>query len=89
MFYKPGVNFINFLLAAFKSADLKSKTFLLSCQYLFTLLGSAHVTAVQKMLMKLTPEGVFHMAAQLCSMNQSQGLVAAPGKQFASGSQGL
>jgi len=36
-------------------ADPKSVTFQLSHQYLFTLLGSAHVKTAQKTLMKLTP----------------------------------
>ena len=35
------------------------------------------------------PGVVFHKAVRLCSTNQSREQVAAPGKQFASGSQGL
>ncbi len=43
------------LLAAFTSADPASVKIQLSCQYLFGLLGAAHVKAVHKILMKLTP----------------------------------
>jgi len=39
--------------------DPESIKFQLSCQYLFTLLGSAHVKAAQKMLIKLTPDLTF------------------------------
>ncbi len=36
-------------------ADIESVTFQLSRQYFFTFLGSAHVKASRKTLMKLTP----------------------------------
>jgi hypothetical protein len=48
------VNFINFLRAAFTSADLKSIKIQLNCQYLFPLFGSASVKAFSKTLTKLT-----------------------------------
>jgi len=51
----PGVNFINVLCAAFIQADPQSVKIQLSCQYLFTLLGSVRIEAAHKMLMKLTP----------------------------------
>jgi len=52
---QTGVNFIKILREAFTHTDSKSIKFQLSCQYLFMLLGSAFVKALQKMLMKLTP----------------------------------
>jgi hypothetical protein len=51
---RPVVNFINILQRAFTSKDPKGVQNQLSCQYLFTLLGSAHKKAFCKMLMKLT-----------------------------------
>jgi hypothetical protein len=55
---QPGVNFTNILRTAFSFVDPESvkNTVQLSHQYLFTLLGSAHVKAVHRMLMKLSPE---------------------------------
>jgi len=50
-----GVNFTNLICAAFTLADPKSIKNQLSCQYLFTLLGSEHVKVAHRMLMKLTP----------------------------------
>jgi hypothetical protein len=50
-----GVNFNNVLRAAFTNADPKSVAILLSCQYLFTLLGSESIKATRRTLMKLTP----------------------------------
>ncbi len=50
-----GVNFINVLQAAFARADPESVQIQLNRQYIFTLLGSARVKAVCRMLMKLTP----------------------------------
>ncbi len=47
-----GVNFINILSKTFTSTDPKSTKS--SCQYPFAILGSAHMKAVSKMLMKLT-----------------------------------
>ncbi len=49
-----GLNFINIICTAFTHADLKSIKFQLSCQYLFTLLGSTCVKASGRMLMKLS-----------------------------------
>jgi len=40
---------------SFCGADHKGIKFNLSCQCLFTLLGSGHIKAARKMLMKLTP----------------------------------
>jgi hypothetical protein len=51
-----GVNFINVPLAALPRTDPESVKFQLSRQYLFTLLGSVHVKALSKTLMKLTPD---------------------------------
>jgi len=51
----PEDNFINVLRAAFTRADPESVKFQLSCQYHFTLLGSAHIKDARKTLMKLTP----------------------------------
>jgi len=51
----PGLNFINALCTAFKRKDPKSVKIQLSCQYLFTLLGSTGAKAARRMLMKLTP----------------------------------
>jgi len=51
-----GVNFTYFLQAAFTHKDPKSIKIQSSCQYLFALLGSAHVEASHKMLVKLIPE---------------------------------
>jgi len=53
--HQPGLDFINILRKAFLYADPKSIKIQPSCQYLFSILGSAHVEAVCKMLMKLTP----------------------------------
>jgi len=53
----PGVNFTNILHPAFTSADPKSVKIQLSCQYLFSLLGSVRIKAARKMLFKLTPGG--------------------------------
>jgi hypothetical protein len=51
----PGLNFINVLLTALMHADPERVKFQLSCQYLFSLLGSAHIKAARGMLMKFTP----------------------------------
>jgi len=51
-----GVNFINILHTAFTHGGPKSVRTLSSCQYLFTLLGSASVKAVRRTLMKLSPD---------------------------------
>ncbi len=53
--WHSSVNFLNFLHAAFTGPDPKSLRTQSSCQYHFTLLGSARVKAEQKKLMKLTP----------------------------------
>jgi len=50
-----GLNFINVLLPAFTLTDPKSVRTQSSRQYLFTLLGSAHIKAIRRALMKLTP----------------------------------
>ncbi len=52
---KSGLNFINVLRTAFTHADPESVRIQSNPQYLFTLLGSAHVKAVRRTLMKLTP----------------------------------
>ncbi len=49
------VNFTNILCAAFTRADPKSAKRHSSHQYLFVLLGSWHVKAYHKTLVKLTP----------------------------------
>ncbi len=54
-----GVNFINILFIAYWRADPKSVKIQSSCQYLFVLLGSVHLKAACKMLMKSTP-GAWH-----------------------------
>jgi hypothetical protein len=51
----PGINFTYILRAAFTFEDPKFAKIQSSHQYLFALLGSPHVKAVCKMLMKLTP----------------------------------
>jgi hypothetical protein len=43
------------LCAASLCADPKSVKTQTSCKYLFALMGSAHIKAARKMLMKLTP----------------------------------
>jgi hypothetical protein len=48
-----GVDFTNILPEAFTSKDPKSVKIQSIYQYLFALLGSAHVKAARKMLMKL------------------------------------
>jgi hypothetical protein len=55
-FATPDVNFIYVLYGAFTHADPKNVKIQLSCQYLFTLLGSALVKAARRTLMKLTPD---------------------------------
>ncbi len=52
---RPGVNFIKVLRAAFVRADPKSVKRYWQLNWIFTLLGSAHVKAALRMLMKLTP----------------------------------
>jgi hypothetical protein len=52
---RPSVNFINVLCTAFALVDPESVRTQSSCQYLFTLLGSTHIKAVRRMLMKSTP----------------------------------
>ena len=51
----PGVNFTNILQAAFMHADPKSAIKLLNLTVFFALLGSAHVKAAHRTLVKLTP----------------------------------
>jgi len=51
----PGVNFINILIKAFKQADHKSAKNTVKLSVSFTLLGSAHIKAACKMLVKLAP----------------------------------
>jgi len=51
----PSVNSTNILRTAFRLVDPERVKIQLSHQYLFTLLGSASVKAVVKMLMKLSP----------------------------------
>jgi len=51
----PGVNFIIILLAAFACADPKSAKKTYNLTVFFAILGSAHVKAACKMLMKLIP----------------------------------
>ncbi len=51
----PGLNFVNILRSTFRRADSESVKVQLSCQYHFMFLGSAHIKAGHKMLMKLTP----------------------------------
>jgi hypothetical protein len=53
----PGVNFTNILQAAFMHADPKRPKKMLNLTVFFALLGSAHVKAARKMLVKLTPAG--------------------------------
>jgi hypothetical protein len=50
-----GLNFINFLRTAFTSADPKSIKKTVKFSIFFTLLGSARVKAVHRLLMRLTP----------------------------------
>jgi len=50
-----GVNFVNILCAAFASLDPKSSKKIDNLTIFFPLLGSAHVKAAQKTLMKLAP----------------------------------
>ncbi len=53
-----GVNFINVICAAFTCADPESIKFFDNLTIILMHLGSAHVKAAHKMLMKLTPEFV-------------------------------
>ncbi len=53
-----GINYINVLCTAFALVDPESVRTQLSCQYLFTLLGSMSIKAVRRMLMKFTLCGV-------------------------------
>jgi len=53
-----GLNFIKVPRTAFTHADHKSVKFQLSCQYLFTLFGSACLKAVLRTLMKLTLDAI-------------------------------
>ena len=54
-----GVNFTNILQAAFTCADPKSAIKLLNLTVFFALLGSAHVKAARRTLVKLTPDFIF------------------------------
>jgi len=51
---QPGVNFTNIIRAAFPRADPKSAKNNVKLSVFFVLLGSAHIKAACKMLMKLT-----------------------------------
>ena len=55
---RPGVNFINVLWAAFMLKDPKSANHLLDLTVFFALLGSAHVKAACRTLIKFTPGGL-------------------------------
>jgi len=55
---KPGVNFINMLLAAFTHVDPKTANKYSKIIVFFALLGSACLKALLKTLMKLTPSKV-------------------------------
>ena len=50
-----GVNFTNVLRAAFTHANLKSTKKTIRLSSFFALLGSGHVKAAHRMLVKLTP----------------------------------
>ncbi len=54
---RSGVNFTNILRTAFTLADPKSVKMIDNLTVFFTLLGSASVKAVRRMLMKLSPAG--------------------------------
>jgi len=51
-----GVNFTNILCADFTHANPNSAKRYWQCDCVFALLGSAHVKALHRMLMKSTPE---------------------------------
>jgi len=53
---RTGLNFINVLWTAFTSANSRSVKKTVKFLIFFTLLGSTSIKAVQKMLMKLTPD---------------------------------
>ena len=53
--FRPGVNFINVLRAAFTHADPESAKKTVKSSSFFALLGSARVKAARRMLMKLNP----------------------------------
>jgi len=52
---KPGVNFINILCSAFRSADPKSTKRYWQLDWIFTLLGSLHVKALHKHVGEIDP----------------------------------
>ncbi len=56
---RPGINFIKILRAAFSLADLKSAKKTENLTVFFVILGSGHVKASRRTLMKLTPDGMF------------------------------
>ena len=68
----PGVNFTNVLQAAFTHAEPKSAIKLLSLTVFFELLGSAHVKAAQRTLVKLTPDchQLLAFSSELFSSNE-------------------
>ncbi len=51
----PWVDFINIFTHSFYNCSSQKRKSQSSCKYLLTLLGSAHVKAVHRMLMKLSP----------------------------------
>ena len=67
----PGADFINILHTAFTPVVPQSVRTQSSCQYLFTLLGSTHVKAVHRTLMKLTPGGEKEKSMWMCVMWQT------------------
>ena len=69
----PGVNFTNVLLAAFTNADPKSAIKLLNLTIFFALLGSSHVKAACRMLVKLNP-GLTHVSYSLLLLYFTNGL---------------
>jgi len=56
--WQPGVNFINVLRAAFAHVDPKSVKRYWGFDWILTLLGSTHVKAVRRTLMKLSPGNI-------------------------------
>ena len=61
----PGVNFTNNILrAVFTHADPKSAKKTVKLSRCFVLLGSSHVKAARRMLVKLTPHRILLHAAQ-------------------------
>ena len=68
----PGVNFTSIQRAAFMSADPKSAKKLLDLTVFFALLGSAHIKAARRMLVKLTLAGVSPSKRCFSSLSDSR-----------------